>query len=206
MTKNDVGTCNLRYKWTSQSTLIGLSYNFINIIKYTKLYLNGGKNYMTEQKRHIISALVYNKPGVLARISTLFAARGYNIDSLAVGETDNPEISRMTIVVRGDEKILEQVEKQLNKLVDVIKVYEFSKTDHVERDLVLIKVNAASKNRAEIIEIADIFRAKIVDVSHQTLVFEITGDENKISAFINLLKPYGIKELVRTGVIAIARG
>jgi len=161
---------------------------------------------MTEQKRHIISALVYNKPGVLARISTLFAARGYNIDSLAVGETDNPEISRMTIVVRGDEKILEQVEKQLNKLIDVIKVYEFSKIDHVERDLVLIKVNATNKTRAEIIEIAEIFRAKIVDVSHQTLVLEITGDEDKISAFINLLKPYGIKELVRTGVIAMARG
>jgi acetolactate synthase-1/3 small subunit len=161
---------------------------------------------MTEQKRHIISALVYNKPGVLARISTLFAARGYNIDSLAVGETDNPEISRMTIVVRGDEKILEQVEKQLNKIIDVIKVYEFSKIDHVERDLVLIKVNATNKTRAEIIEIAEIFRAKIVDVSHQTLVLEITGDEDKISAFINLLKPYGIKELVRTGVIAMARG
>jgi acetolactate synthase-1/3 small subunit len=162
--------------------------------------------YMTEQKRHIISALVYNKPGVLARISTLFAARGYNIDSLAVGETDNPEISRMTIVVRGDEKILEQVEKQLNKIIDVIKVYEFSKIDHVERDLVLIKVNATNKTRAEIIEIAEIFRAKIIDVSHQTLVLEITGDEDKISAFINLLKPYGIKELVRTGVIAMARG
>jgi len=161
---------------------------------------------MTEQKRHIISALVYNKPGVLARISTLFAARGYNIDSLAVGETDNPEISRMTIVVRGDEKILEQVEKQLNKIIDVIKVYEFSKVDHVERDLVLIKVNTTNKTRAEIIEIAEIFRAKIVDVSHQTLVLEITGDEDKISAFINLLKPYGIKELVRTGVIAMARG
>jgi acetolactate synthase-1/3 small subunit len=161
---------------------------------------------MTEQKRHIISALVYNKPGVLARVSTLFAARGYNIDSLAVGETDNPEISRMTIVVRGDEKILEQVEKQLNKIIDVIKVYEFSKIDHVERDLVLIKVNATNKTRAEIIEIAEIFRAKIVDVSHQTLVLEITGDEDKISAFINLLKPYGIKELVRTGVIAMARG
>jgi acetolactate synthase-1/3 small subunit len=161
---------------------------------------------MTEQKRHIISALVYNKPGVLARISTLFAARGYNIDSLAVGETDNPEISRMTIVVRGDEKILEQVEKQLNKIIDVIKVYEFSKVDHVERDLVLIKVNATNKTRAEIIEIAEIFRAKIVDVSHQTLVLEITGDEDKILAFINLLKPYGIKELVRTGVIAMARG
>lgn len=161
---------------------------------------------MTEIKRHIISALVYNKPGVLAKIATLFAARGYNIDSLAVGETDNPEISRMTIVVRGDEKILEQVEKQLNKVIDVIKVYEFSKTKHIERDLILLKVNATNKTRAEIIEIAEIFRAKIVDVSHNNLVLEITGDEDKIKAFIELLKPYGIKELVRTGVIAIARG
>lgn len=161
---------------------------------------------MPENKRHIISALVYNRPGVLARIATLFAARGYNIDSLAVGETEDPKISRMTIVVRGDEKILEQVEKQLNKIIDVIKVYEFSKTEHIERDLILIKVNATSKTRAEIIEITEIFRAKIVDVSHQNLVLEITGDEDKIKAFIDLLKPYGIKELVRTGVIAIARG
>ncbi|MCS7231484.1 MAG: acetolactate synthase small subunit [Elusimicrobiota bacterium] len=161
---------------------------------------------MTEIKRHTISALVYNRPGVLARIATLFAARGYNIDSLAVGETENPDISRMTIIVRGDEKILEQVEKQLNKLIDVIKVYEFSKVKHIERDLVLVKVNATNKTRAEIIEIAEIFRAKIVDVSHQTLVLEITGDEDKLSAFIELLRPYGIKELVRTGVIAIARG
>lgn len=161
---------------------------------------------MAEIKRHTISALVYNKPGVLARIATLFAARGYNIDSLAVGETDNPEISRMTIIVRGDEKILEQVEKQLNKLIDVIKVYEFSKVDHIERDLILVKVSATNKTRAEIIEIAEIFRAKIVDVSHQSLVLEITGDEDKLNAFISLLKPYGIKELVRTGVIAISRG
>lgn len=161
---------------------------------------------MSENKRHIISALVYNKPGVLARIATLFAARGYNIDSLAVGETENPEISRMTIIVRGDERVLEQVEKQLNKLIDVIKVYEFSAVEHIERDLILVKVNATSKTRAEIIEIAEIFRAKIVDVSHQNLVLEITGDEDKLTAFINLLKPYGIKELVRTGVIAIARG
>lgn len=165
-----------------------------------------GEYSMAEIKRHIISALVYNKPGVLARIATLFAARGYNIDSLAVGETENPEISRMTIIVRGDEKILEQVEKQLNKVIDVIKVYEFSKIEHIERDLILVKVNATSKTRAEIIEIAEIFRAKIVDVSHQSLVLEITGDEDKLTAFINLIKPYGIKELIRTGVIAIARG
>ncbi|MFQ3676067.1 MAG: acetolactate synthase small subunit [Endomicrobiia bacterium] len=160
---------------------------------------------MSEQ-RHTISALVYNKSGVLARIATLFAARGYNIDSLAVGETDNPEISRMTIIVRGDEKILEQVEKQLNKLIDVIKVYEFSKTVHIERDLMLIKVNANKSNRSEIIEIAEVFRADIVDFYHDSLIIEITGDENKLTAFINLLKPYGIREVVRTGVVAIARG
>lgn len=158
------------------------------------------------EKKHIISALVYNKSGVLARVATLFAARGYNIDSLSVGETDNPEISRMTIVVRGDEKILEQVEKQLNKLIDVIKVYEFSSIEHIERDLVLIKVNATRQNRSEIIEIVEIFRADIVDFYYDSLIVEITGDENKISAFVNLLKPYGIKELVRTGLVAISRG
>lgn len=161
---------------------------------------------MSNLKRHTISALVYNKPGVLARISTLFAARGYNIDSLAVGETEQPDISRMTIVVRGDEKVLEQVEKQLNKLIDVIKVYEFSGMDHIERDLMLIKINVTTKTRAEIIEISEIFRAKIVDVSSETITVEVTGDEDKLSAFIKLATPYGIKELVRTGIIAVARG
>jgi acetolactate synthase-1/3 small subunit len=155
--------------------------------------------------KHIVSCLVENKPGVLARISTLFAARGYNIDSLAVGETDDPTVSRMTIVVRGDEKILEQVEKQLNKLVDVIKVWEYSSVEHIERDLALLKVSADKKNRSEIIQIVDIFRADIVDVSHNTVTIQITGDEEKIKAFIDLVKPYGIKELVRTGVVAIAR-
>lgn len=160
----------------------------------------------TTLQRHTISALVYNKPGVLARITTLFAARGYNIDSLAVGETDNPETSRVTIVVRGDARILEQVEKQLNKLIDVIKVYEFSATPHVERDLMLVKVNAPKANRSEIIEIAELFRSKIVDVAADSIIVEITGDEEKLRAFIDLLKPYGIRELVRTGVVAIARG
>lgn len=158
------------------------------------------------QQRHTISALVYNKPGVLARIATLFAARGYNIDSLAVGETENPEVSRMTIIVRGDEKILEQVEKQLNKLIDVIKVYEFSKVDHIERDLVLVKVTTAKSTRSEIIELVEIFRADIIDVSRETLTIQITGDEDKVNAFINMLKPYGIREVVRTGIVAIARG
>ena len=161
---------------------------------------------MNTQQRHTISALVYNKPGVLARITTLFAARGYNIDSLAVGETDHPETSRVTIVVRGDARILEQVEKQLNKLIDVIKVYEFSATPHVERDLMLVKVNAPKAHRSEIVEIAELFRSKIVDVAADSIVVEITGDEEKLRAFVDLLKPYGIRELVRTGVVAIARG
>jgi len=156
--------------------------------------------------RHTISVLVENKAGVLARIATLFAARGYNIDSLAVGETEDPSISRMTIVVRGDEKILEQVEKQLNKLIDVIKLNDFVDTEHLERDLVLIKVKTDKNTRSEIMQIIDIFRAKIIDVAANSLIVEMTGDEEKIQAIINMLRPFGIKEMVRTGIIAMARG
>jgi len=156
--------------------------------------------------KHIVSTLVENKPGVLARIVTLFAARGFNIDSLTVGETDDPTMSRMTIVVRGDEKILEQIEKQLNKLINVIKVSEFSSIDHIERDLCLIKIKATKTDRSEILQIVDIFRSKIVDVSQDSVVVELTGDEDKIQAFVNMVKPFGIKEMVRTGIIAIARG
>ncbi|MEW6556999.1 MAG: acetolactate synthase small subunit [Elusimicrobiota bacterium] len=156
--------------------------------------------------KHTISVLVENKPGVLARIATLFAARGYNIDSLAVGETDDPTTSRMTIVVRGDEKILEQVEKQLNKLVDVIKLNDFMNVDHIERDLVLIKVKADKNTRNEILQIVDIFRAKIIDVSANAVIVEMTGDEDKIQALVNMLKPFGVKEMARTGIIAMARG
>ena len=156
--------------------------------------------------KHTISVLVENKSGVLARIATLFAARGYNIDSLAVGETDDPSISRMTIIVNGDEKILEQVEKQLNKLIDVIKLNDFLSVEHLERDLVLIKVKADKNNRNEILQIVDIFRAKIIDVSVNTVIVEMTGDEDKIRALMNMLKPFGIKEVVRTGIIAMARG
>jgi acetolactate synthase-1/3 small subunit len=155
--------------------------------------------------RHTVSALVENKSGVLARIATLFAARGFNIDSLAVGETEDPKVSRMTIVVSGDERVLEQVEKQLNKLVDVIKVNEYSKVKHVERDLALIKIKADKSNRSEILQIIDIFRAKIVDVSLESIIVEMTGDEEKIQALLNLIKPFGVKEMVRTGIIAIAR-
>src|SRR5438128_7504469 len=153
-----------------------------------------------------LSVLVENKFGVLARISTLFAARGFNIDSLAVGETEDPSVSRMTIVVSGNENVLEQVEKQLNKLIDVIKVTSFTVEPHLERDLALIKVKADKATRSEIFQIVDIFRAKIVDVGTDSLIVEITGDEEKIEALEALLRPFGIREMVRTGIIAMARG
>ncbi|MBU0568408.1 acetolactate synthase small subunit [bacterium] len=154
--------------------------------------------------RHIISVLVENKFGVLARVSGLFSGRGYNIDSLCVGETEDPAISRMTIVTHGDDQIIEQIEKQLNKLIDVIKVTDLTNKDHVERELVLIKVKA--KNRAEIMEIANIFRARIIDVDHALLTLEVTGSESKIKGIVELLKPFGICDLIRTGKIAITRG
>lgn len=156
--------------------------------------------------RRTISVMVENKFGVLARIATLFAARGFNIDSLAVGETEDPAVSRMTIVVSGNEAVLEQVEKQLNKLIDVIKVANFEAEPHLERDLALIKVKADKSNRSELFQIVDIFRAKIVDVGVDSLIVEVTGDEEKIRALEALLRPFGIKEMVRTGIIAMARG
>lgn len=156
--------------------------------------------------RRTISVQVENKFGVLARIATLFAARGFNIDSLAVGETEDPAVSRMTIVCSGNEAVLEQVEKQLNKLIDVIKVTNFGKDSHIERDLALMKVKADKSTRNEIFQIVDIFRAKIVDVAADSLIVEVTGDEEKIQALETLLKPFGIKEMVRTGIIAMARG
>jgi acetolactate synthase-1/3 small subunit len=154
--------------------------------------------------KNAIYVLVENKFGVLARISTLFAARGFNIDSLAVGETEDPDISRMTIVVDGDEKIVVQVEKQLNKLIDVIKVSNLSGTDHIQRDLALIKVSVNKTNRAELIKIVGIFKAKIVDMTNTSMVLEIAGDEKQIESFIEVLKPFRIKEMSRTGVIAMA--
>ncbi len=159
---------------------------------------------MIELKK-VIAVLVENKPGILARVSSLFRRRGFNIDSLAVGTTDREDISRMTIVVRGDEKTVEQVIKQLNKLIEVIKVSDLSENS-VNRILALIKVSATTENRGEIIEIANIFRARIVDVARDSLIIEITGDEEKINAFTNLMRQYGIKEFVRTGVISMARG
>lgn len=153
-----------------------------------------------------LSVLVENQPGVLFRIAGLFSRRGFNIDSLAVGTTENPDISRMTIVVDGDENVVEQVKKQLNKLIDVIKVSKIVPEDSVTRELVLIKVDADSHMRSEIIQIAEIFRASIVDFSQKSLTIELTGDKDKVSAFEELLRPFGIKELVRTGVIAVNRG
>jgi acetolactate synthase-1/3 small subunit len=156
--------------------------------------------------RHVISVTVENKPGVLAHISSLFAARGYSIDSLAVGETEDPAISRMTIVTRGDDQIIEQIIKQLRKLISTLKVNDLSKVDFIERDLVLIQVNAPPGKRGEIIEIVNTFRGKIVDVGQKNLIVELSGQENKVEAFIDLLRTYGIKEMARTGSIAMTRG
>jgi len=155
--------------------------------------------------KHVISILVENRFGVLARISGLFSARGFNIDSLAVGETEDPTISRMTIVVEGDERILEQITKQLHKLVDVIKVQDLRKEEYIDRELVLIKLKVTSRNRSEVIQIVDTFRAKIVDVNPETLTVEVTGDQSKIDAVMESLSPFGIREVVRTGRIALAR-
>ncbi len=156
--------------------------------------------------RHVISVLVENKFGVLAKIAGLFSGRGFNIDSLCVGETMDPTISRMTIVTRGDDRILEQVNKQLNRLVDVIKVQDFTDKAFVDRELMLVKVKAPQQQRAQVLEVVDIFRAKIVDVNPETLSIEVTGDPGKIKAILDLLEPFGIEELVRTGRVAIARG
>lgn len=156
--------------------------------------------------KHVLSVLVKNSSGVLSRVSGLFSRRGYNIDSLTVGQTDNPSISRMTITIMGDDDVLEQVKKQLNKLEDVIRVVNFKPEDSVYRELVLIKVKANGENRAAINETVKIFRSKIVDLSSDTLTIELTGDESKVSALINLMQEYGIEELVRTGVTALQRG
>ena len=155
--------------------------------------------------KHVISALVENKSGVLAHISGLFSARGFNIDSLAVGETEDPGFSRMTVVVDGDDAILEQVRKQLGKLINVVKVQDFSEVKYVERDLLLIKVKAPAGKRSEILEMVDIFRANIVDVAQKELTIALAGSEEKVVAFIDLMRPYGIVETARTGRIALAR-
>lgn len=155
--------------------------------------------------KRVISVLVDNEPGVLSRISGLFSGRGFNIESLNVAETLDPTISRMTLVTRGNEQIIEQIIKQLNKLVNVIKVQDLTGTDYVEREMVLIKVSALASTRAEVLRIVDIFRGRVVDVSPKSFTLEITGDEKKIQAVIDLLVPLGIMEIVRTGKVAISR-
>ncbi len=155
--------------------------------------------------RHTISVLVENQFGVLSRVAGLFSARGYNIDSLCVGETDDPSISRMTVVVRGDDRVLEQIVNQLNKLVGTIEVIDLTQQDFVERELVMLKMRVKPRQRTEIIEIANIFRAKVVDMGSGAITVEATGSTDKLTAFIDMMRPFGIDELVRTGRIAIAR-
>ena len=150
--------------------------------------------------------LVENKFGVLTHIAGLFSSRGFNIDSLTVGETQDPTVSRMTIVVTGDDRVIEQVNKQLNKLIDVIKVQDITQERHIERELVLVKINCTQKTRAEIIQVADIFDAKIVDFSKKSIGVEILGSQDKIMAFLEMIRAFGIRELSRTGRIAITRG
>ena len=156
--------------------------------------------------RHVISALVMNEPGVLALVAGLFSARGFNIDSLVVGRTEDAGLSRMTIVVNADDNTLEQVRKQLGKLVPVVKIKDFKDTAYIERDMSLITVGVAPEQRSEVIEIVNLFRGKVVDVSRESVVVELAGTEEKIEAFIDLMREHGIKELARTGVIAMARG
>ncbi len=158
-----------------------------------------------KEQKHIFSLLVENQPGVLARIAGLFSARGYNIESLCVAPTVDPEISRVSLVTTGDEFILEQIKKQLNKLINVVKVYDYTQIPYVQRDLALVKVRAKPEHRAEILRIVDIFRSRVVDVSPDYYTVEITGDEDKIEAFLKLLRPMGIKEIARTGPVALAR-
>lgn len=156
--------------------------------------------------RHTISVLMSNRFGVLSRVSGLFSGRGFNIESLNVAETNDPNVSRMTIVTRGDDKKVEQITKQLNKLVDIIKVVDLSQENFIDREIVLIKMNAEPRVREEILRIVDIFRAKVVDVSASTYTIEITGDAGKIEGIQDLLRPLGIKEVVRSGRIALSRG
>lgn len=155
--------------------------------------------------KHLISVEVENKFGILARIASLFSARGFNIDSLAVGETEDPTISRITMVVPGDNQVIEQVIKQLRKLIDVIKVVELTDQPTVTRELILARVNAKGKDRDEVMRLAEIFRARIVDVHPESITMEVTGSEDKIKGLLTLLRPFGIKKLVRTGKVALAR-
>jgi acetolactate synthase-1/3 small subunit len=156
--------------------------------------------------KHLLSVLVENKPGVLTRVTSLFARRGFNIDSLAVGPTEDPTLSRITIVVIAEDTPIEQITKQLHKLINVLKIQDLDPAESIDRELVLFKVNAASERRHEIIEIANVFRAKVIDVGRNSLTIEATGSSDKLQAMEDLFRAYGIKELARTGKIALARG
>jgi acetolactate synthase-1/3 small subunit len=156
-------------------------------------------------KRHTISILVQNKFGAFNRIAGMFAAKGYNIDSLSVGPTEDDGVSRMTIVARGDDQIIEQITKQLNKLIDIVKVIDLTFESFVDRELVLVKVHSTNDTRSEIMQIAEIFRAKVVDISPRTLTLEATGSQQKVDAIIKMLKPFAIKEMARTGRVALKR-
>ncbi|HSV75135.1 MAG TPA: acetolactate synthase small subunit [Chthonomonadales bacterium] len=158
------------------------------------------------QRQHVITAIVENRPGVLARVAGLFARRGYNIESLTVSVTDSADVSRMTIVISGDDTVLEQITKQLHKLIEVMRVVDYTEIPAIERELALLKVNAEPRDRGEIMQIVEIFRGRIVDMSEKTFVLEVTGGEEKIDKLCGLLSPYGIREMVRTGIIAMARG
>ena len=155
--------------------------------------------------KHILSILVDNSPGVLSRVAGLFSGRGFNIESLCVAASVDPDVSRITIVTEATATVIEQIEKQLNKLINVIKVHNLTEAESVQREMALIKVNAKSDNRAEILRIVDIFRCKIVDVGFEHYIIEVTGDKHKLSAIINLLKPMGIMEIAKTGTVALAR-
>ncbi len=158
------------------------------------------------EKEYTIAALVQNQSGVLAHIAGLFSGRGYNISELSVGETENPDYSRMTIVVKGDDQVLEKIQKQLNRFIDVIKVWDLSSIPAVHRELILIKVKAQPAVKQEIFQITEVFKGKVVDISQDTLTLETTGISEKIEAFVNILKPYGIIEIARTGRASISRG
>lgn len=157
------------------------------------------------EKKHLLSILVDNEPGVLSRITGLFSGRGYNIESLSVAETVDPKVSRITMVTKGSPNIIEQIQKQLNKLINVIKVTDLTGSNYVQREMALIKVNAKSDHRAEILRITDIFRGQVVDVGMEHFTVKVTGDPDKIIAILNLFKPFGIREIARTGNIALPR-
>ncbi|MDX2039342.1 MAG: acetolactate synthase small subunit [Isosphaeraceae bacterium] len=159
----------------------------------------------TGRFRHVLSALVQNQPGVLAHVSGMFASRGFNIDSLAVGETEDPHLSRITIVVLGDDRVLEQIRKQLEKIVTVVKVVDISRENFVERDLMLLRIDAPPERRAELLALVTIFRGRVVDVGPEQLMIELSGQERKLEAFIDAMRPFGIRELARTGRIALVR-